>query len=74
MASCSGCGADIQHAKTQDGQHVPLERYTELSGDGRYTVVELGPPLVVARVAPSSAVAAYPDHRKDCPRYGNGLG
>lgn len=73
MASCPACGADITHAKTEHGATVPLEKWTDTTGAGRYRIVELGPPLVVAEVAASSAIDAYPDHRKDCPAHGNGL-
>lgn len=73
MASCPACGADITHAKTRDGENIPLENYTEPTGDRRWRVVEFGPPLIVEPVAASSTVAAYPDHRVDCPDYGNGL-
>lgn len=73
-ASCPSCGADITHAKTQDGENIPLEKWTEPGpADRRYRIVALGPPLVVEQVAVASTVDAYPDHRKDCPAYGNGL-
>lgn len=74
MASCPSCGADIQHAQTTDGSNVPLEWFTEPSGDKRYRIVALGPPLTVELVSPSATGGAYPDHRKDCPAFENGLG
>lgn len=73
MASCRDCGADITHAQTSEGEHIPLEKWTEPSGDRRYRVVEFGPPLIAELVSSSSPAAAYPDHRKDCPSHGNGL-
>lgn len=73
MASCPSCGSDIVHAKLRDGTNVPLEKWTEPTGERRFRIVELGPPLVVEPVSPSSTGSAYPDHRADCPGYGNGL-
>lgn len=73
-ATCPGCGAPITHAKTAQGENVPLEKYTEVDGDRRYRVVEVGTPLIVAEVSASSMVDAYPDHRKDCPDYEAGRG
>jgi hypothetical protein len=73
MASCPACGADITHAKLHDGTNVPLERWTDTTGNERFRIVHLGPPLIVERVSPQSAIDAYPDHRVDCPAYGNGL-
>jgi hypothetical protein len=73
MASCPACGADITHAKLADGSNVPLEKWTDPTGDRRYRIVELGPPLVVEKVSPSSGIDAYPDHRLDCPAFDNGL-
>lgn len=72
MPSCPACGATIQHAETGVGEHVPLEVNTEVTGSLRYRIRELGPPLVVERVRDDSPIDAYPDHRKDCPDYGNG--
>lgn len=74
MPSCPACGADITHAKTAEGDSIPLEKWTDPTGDRRYRIVNLGPPLIVERVSPQSAIDAYPDHRVDCPDYGNGLG
>lgn len=73
MASCPGCGADIQHAKTEEGENIPLEMWTDTTGDRRYRIVKLGPPLIVEKVSPQSMIDAYPDHRLDCPDHGNGL-
>jgi hypothetical protein len=73
MASCPACGADITHARTEAGENVPLEKWTDTVGEDRYRVVAFGPPLTVAKVSESAPIAAYPDHRKDCPDYGNGL-
>lgn len=74
MASCPACGATIQHAKTRDGAHIPLEVFTEPQGSERYRVVDakVGG-LVVDRVTDDAPIDAYPDHRKDCPDHGNGL-
>jgi hypothetical protein len=72
-ATCPSCGASVTHAKTALGDNVPLEKWTEPTGEDRYRIVEIGPPLIVARVSTSSMIDAYPDHRKDCPAYGNGL-
>jgi hypothetical protein len=74
VPSCPACGADIQHGEIADGTKVPLERFTEPDGDRRYRIVDLGPPLKVQMVSPASLIDAYPDHRKDCPAHGNGLG
>lgn len=74
MASCPSCGADITHARTREGDNVPLEKWTEPGpSEKRYRIVELGPPLVVEPVTVTSAIDAYPDHRKDCPAHDNGL-
>lgn len=72
MASCTDCGADIVHAKTRDGENVPLEKFTEPTGVGRYRIVELGPPLIVEMVPEAGGIDAYPDHRLDCPGHLNG--
>lgn len=73
MPSCPACGGDITHARTIDDVPVPLENYTESQGDRRYRIVNLGPPLMVDAVSELSQIDAYPDHRKECPDYGNGL-
>jgi len=74
-ATCPDCGADITHAKTGDGENIPLEKFTEPAGTPcRYRIIGLGPPLVVELVSPNSEIDAYPDHRMDCPGHGNGLG
>lgn len=73
MPSCPACGADITHARTESGENIPLEKWTDPTGDRRYRIVGLGPPLLVQRVSPSSGIDAYPDHRVDCPDYDNGL-
>lgn len=74
-ATCPDCGAEITHAKTEDGEDIPLDKFTEPAGTPRrYRIVGLGPPLTVEMVSPESAIDAYPDHRTDCPGHGNGLG
>jgi hypothetical protein len=73
MASCRSCGADITVARTRGGEIIPLEKYTEATGDRRYRVVEATDPLVVEMVSPTSTADAYPDHRKDCPGHDDGL-
>jgi hypothetical protein len=73
MASCPDCGATIDHAKTADGTNVPIERWTDVSGDKRYRIIKLGPPLIVEKVSPQSPIDAHPDHRVDCPAHDNGL-
>lgn len=73
MATCRGCGAEITHAQTAEGEHVPLEQWSTTDGKRRFRVVEFGPPLIVEPVSPTSPVSAQPDHRADCPAYDNGL-
>ena len=73
MASCPDCGADITHAKTPQGENIPLEKWTDPTGPRRYRIVKVGPPLIVEAVAEASPIDAYPDHRADCPAHGNGL-
>jgi hypothetical protein len=73
MASCPACGANITHAKTADGENVPLEKYTDTSGPDRYRIIDAVSPPVVEKVPPSSTLDCFPDHRLDCPDYGNGL-
>lgn len=73
MASCRACGVDITHAKTREGENVPLETYMDTGVPNRYRVVEFAQPLTVERVPDDSPVSAYPDHRNECPDYGNGL-
>lgn len=73
MPSCPGCGAEIQHTQTAEGEHVPLEKYAEPTGDRRYRIIAFGPPLICEPVSASSTASAYPDHRKDCPDHDNGL-
>lgn len=72
-SSCPSCGAAITWAQDQFGTKVPLEKWTDPTGSDRYRIVELGPPLIVARVSRASAIDAYPSHYKDCPAHGNGL-
>lgn len=72
MAACPACGANIQHAQTEGGEHVPLEVNTEPEGERRYRIVALGPPLVVQPVRADALIDAYPDHRKECPDFQNG--
>lgn len=74
MANCPDCGATIDHAKTREGENIPIERWTDTTGDRRYRIVKLGPPLLVERVSERSPIDAHPDHRVDCPAHGNGLG
>lgn len=57
--------------ETPEGR-VPLEKFTEASGDRRYRITSFTP-LKGERVSPQSGIDAYPDHRLDCPGYGNGL-
>lgn len=73
MASCPDCGADITHAKTVGGDNVPLEKYTDSTGDRRWRIIGFSP-LTVEPVAPANPIDAYPDHRVDCPGHDNGLG
>lgn len=74
MASCPACGADITHAVTEEGENVPLEKWEDTSGPDRYRIVKAVSPPVVAKVSPATTIPTYPDHRLDCPDYGNGLG
>lgn len=74
MANCPDCGATVDHAYTPEGDHIPIERWTDTTGKERYRIVKLGPPLVVEKVSPASPIDAHPDHRVDCPAHGNGLG
>jgi hypothetical protein len=77
MASCPDCGSPIRPARTREGERIPLETFTEITGADRYVIVAVNPrtdrdpDLVVARVAAQSSVMAYPDHRTDCPAHGN---
>lgn len=75
MAICPACGATIRHANLADGQKVPLEVYTEPTGAKRYRVMEAHADkgVLVERVRDDAPIDAFPDHRKDCPGYGNGL-
>lgn len=70
--NCPACGAPIQHGRTAEGEKIPLERYTEPSGDRRFRIVEFGPPLLVESISANAQINAHPDHRKDCPDYDNG--
>lgn len=72
-ATCPGCGAEVTHAKTPDGEDIPLEKWTDSTGSMRYRIVDFGPPLTVEAVSDHSPIDAYPDHRKDCPHGHNGL-
>lgn len=79
MATCPACGADIQHAQTEDDEKVPLEVFTEPVGASRFRVVRTEPSddgrttIIVEPVKESAPIDAYPDHRLECPDYGNGL-
>lgn len=74
-ASCPDCGADIQHAQTREGEHVPLERWTSPDGEHRWTIVTFGAPGKPHIIEPVTNAMAegYPDHREDCPAHQNGL-
>jgi hypothetical protein len=52
---------------------LPLEKYTDTSGPDRYRIIDAVSPPVVEKVPPSSTLDCFPDHRLDCPDYGNGL-
>lgn len=61
-----------------DGTSIPLEKWTDTTGDHRYRIIEFGDagagkPHLAEPVPPASTVAAYPDHRIDCPDFANGL-
>ncbi len=71
MSDCRSCGAPISHAQTVDGEAVPLEKWEDTRGV-RYRVIELGPPLICEPIPAASTMAAYPDHRLDCPGHDNG--
>jgi hypothetical protein len=68
MTTCPACGANVDLAVDVDtDERVPLEKYTDASGDAaRYRIVALGPPLSVARVPDNAPGDFYPDHRFDC--------
>lgn len=75
--NCPGCGHPIQICQTAEGERVPLETYTEMSGERRYTVVKFGNPAegephTVAPVAPRSLHPALPDHRIECRAWEDG--
>jgi hypothetical protein len=74
-SSCPACGATIQHARLHDGTNVPLEVFTEPTGSKRYRIIEAHADtgVQVERVRDDAPIDAFPDHRKDCPGYGNGL-
>ncbi len=72
MATCPSCGGSIQFGVGPDGSKVPLEWFTETSGQGRYLIIG-HVPLTVTPVAEDSPVRGFPDHRLECPDYGNGL-
>lgn len=74
MANCPSCGSGITHARLADGTHIPIENFEDTTGDRRYRIVKVGPPHIVEPVAESSPLPAFPDHRKECPAHGNGLG
>lgn len=78
MAICPDCGAEISHARTREGEHVPLDKFTDPTGTRRYRIVDTAVEdtrtmLIVEPVADSAPLEAYPDHRKDCPAHGRGL-
>jgi hypothetical protein len=72
MASCPDCGADITHAQTIHGEHIPLNKQPEPDGEGRYRIIAFTP-LTAEPVAANAAIEAYPDHRVDCPAHDNGV-
>lgn len=72
---CPACGATIQVARIEgaDEPAVPLEVHTDASTDApRYRIIGFDP-LRAERVADRSNGDYFPDHRADCPSYGNGL-
>lgn len=71
-ASCPDCGAEVLHAVTPDGTHVPLERWSSPDGANRYKIVKFGDPHIVSMVTDATS-DGYPDHREDCPAHQNGL-
>lgn len=78
MPNCPACGSPVTPAVTTDGDRVALETFTDTTGDDRYRIVQTTPGeiranLTVEKVSAQAPVAAYPDHRKDCPAHANGL-
>lgn len=72
MASCPDCGAEVLHAQTESGEHVPLERWTTSEGE-RYRIVRFSHPHHTVEKITASFTDGYPDHRLDCPAHYNGL-
>lgn len=75
--NCPGCGHPIQICNDRDGNAVPLETFTELGGERRWTIAEFGVPAegkphVVVPVTPQASVAAYTDHRVECRSWEDG--
>lgn len=82
MADCRACGATIDWAEVEgsEGQgdnggrkRVPIERgATDTTGPDRYTVVSVGPPMLVRPIPVANTNSGFVDHRLDCPDYGAG--
>ncbi len=72
--SCPYCGTAVDVAKIRGtGESVPLETSPDSQSDAPlYKVVDTNPLTVVK--AATGAIGWYlPDHRAECPGYGNGL-
>lgn len=72
--SCPNCGTTIDLAEeVGTGETVPLEIYTDASGDApRYRVVGMRARAIIERVPTGAAGDYYPDHRHDCPSWNAG--
>lgn len=71
---CPACGATVDLAQDiNTGERVPLEVYTDASGEApRYRIVSNGPPLTCERVPDTAPGDFYPDHRFDCKDFNAG--
>lgn len=70
-ANCPSCGSPITHVRTREGEHIPIDNREDSSGEGRYRIIEIGPPHIVEPVPANSMLPAFPDHRLECPGHGN---
>lgn len=72
--TCPGCGGSVYVGKTREGETVHVDVNTDAAGDApRYRMVEVHPHTILERVRDDAPGDFHPDHKYDCPAFGNGL-
>lgn len=60
------------HARTTEGEVIPLDKWTSPDGENRYRIVAFGDPHTIEKIM-EPMKDGHPDHREDCPSHQNGL-